>query len=103
MIIIIIITIIITVIINSILLLNSKLYVWDATQSSSSEPMCRFEDHTAAVKAVAWSPHQHGLVASGTISIMLINLSIGPTSIKFCYRRAIAIVYMSSTALISVY
>ena len=63
---------------------DNKLFVWDAalhaqnsmassraaagaTASSSviSEPLCRFEDHTAAVKAVAWSPHQHGLLASG--------------------------------------
>ena len=29
------------------------------------EPLCKFTDHIAAVKAVAWSPHQHGLVASG--------------------------------------
>lgn len=29
------------------------------------EPVRRFEDHTAAVKAVAWSPHSHGLLASG--------------------------------------
>ena len=25
----------------------------------------KFNDHTAAVKAIAWSPHQHGLLASG--------------------------------------
>jgi len=25
----------------------------------------RFNDHTAAVKAIAWSPHCHGLLASG--------------------------------------
>lgn len=25
----------------------------------------RFTDHTAAVKAIAWSPHQHGILASG--------------------------------------
>jgi hypothetical protein len=30
-----------------------------------SEPLFSFSDHVAAVKAVAWSPHQHGLVASG--------------------------------------
>ena len=32
---------------------------------NETEPLCRFNDHTAAVKAVAWSPHQHGLLASG--------------------------------------
>ncbi|KAF8062683.1 FZR2 [Scenedesmus sp. PABB004] len=28
-------------------------------------PVSRFTEHTAAVKAIAWSPHQHGLLASG--------------------------------------
>lgn len=28
-------------------------------------PLFRFDDHLAAVKAVAWSPHQNGLLASG--------------------------------------
>ncbi|RHY07591.1 hypothetical protein DYB25_009402 [Aphanomyces astaci] len=28
-------------------------------------PVLRFTDHTAAVKAIAWSPHQPGLLASG--------------------------------------
>lgn len=27
--------------------------------------MCQYEQHTAAVKAIAWSPHQHGLLVSG--------------------------------------
>jgi cell division cycle 20-like protein 1 (cofactor of APC complex) len=31
----------------------------------STEPILKFNDHTAAVKAMAWSPHQHGLLASG--------------------------------------
>ena len=44
---------------------DNKLFVWDAQHGHNSEPLCRFEDHTAAVKAVAWSPHQHGLLASG--------------------------------------
>jgi WD40 repeat protein len=39
--------------------------VWDAQHTRGSEPLCKFEDHTAAVKAVAWSPHQAGLLASG--------------------------------------
>ena len=29
------------------------------------EPVLKFYDHEAAVKAVAWSPHQHGLLVSG--------------------------------------
>lgn len=64
---------------------DNKLFVWDSAQytqnshamtvgriastgqvsSVLTEPLCRFEDHSAAVKAVAWSPHQHGLLASG--------------------------------------
>jgi cell division cycle 20-like protein 1 (cofactor of APC complex) len=44
---------------------DNKLFIWDAAAGRSNEPLCSFEDHTAAVKAVAWSPHQHGLVASG--------------------------------------
>lgn len=31
----------------------------------SSQPLLRFNEHTAAVKAIAWSPHQHGILASG--------------------------------------
>ncbi|KAF1328726.1 Wd repeat-containing protein srw1, partial [Globisporangium splendens] len=56
---------------------DNKLFVWNmhgasssvsASNSSSASgtiPMVRFNDHTAAVKAIAWSPHQHGLLASG--------------------------------------
>ena len=28
-------------------------------------PLSRYTEHVAAVKAIAWSPHQHGLLASG--------------------------------------
>jgi len=31
----------------------------------STNPIYKFNDHNAAVKALAWSPHQHGLLASG--------------------------------------
>jgi cell division cycle 20-like protein 1 (cofactor of APC complex) len=34
-------------------------------QNQQQQPLLRFSDHTAAVKAIAWSPHQHGLLASG--------------------------------------
>jgi len=45
---------------------DNKLFVWEAGQSrGNNDPVCRFEDHSAAVKAVAWSPHQNGLLASG--------------------------------------
>eukprot|EP00941_MAST-03F_sp_MAST-3F-sp1_P005187 g5187.t1 len=41
---------------------DNKLFIWDA---QSTTPITRFSEHTAAVKAIAWSPHQHGLLASG--------------------------------------
>ncbi len=41
---------------------DNKLMIWNARSSS---PVLKFSDHIAAVKAVAWSPHQHGLLASG--------------------------------------
>lgn len=41
---------------------DNKLLVWN---SYSNEPILKFNDHSAAVKAMAWSPHQHGLLASG--------------------------------------
>eukprot|EP00053_Salpingoeca_punica_P014940 m.136394 g.136394 ORF g.136394 m.136394 type:complete len:511 (-) comp16585_c0_seq1:600-2132(-) len=41
---------------------DNKLFVWNVATSS---PMHRFSEHKAAVKAIAWSPHQHGLLASG--------------------------------------
>ena len=41
---------------------DNKVMVWN---TKSSAPVLKFSDHTAAVKAVAWSPHQHGLLASG--------------------------------------
>ncbi len=41
---------------------DNKLFVWNV---HSSNPVARFTDHTAAVKAIAWSPHQHGLLSSG--------------------------------------
>jgi cell division cycle 20-like protein 1 (cofactor of APC complex) len=58
---------------------DNKLLVWDPRTHSSNTtlfgtretgnknvyPLLRFTDHTAAVKAIAWSPHQRGLLASG--------------------------------------
>lgn len=41
---------------------DNKLYVWNLRSQS---PVLRFNEHQAAVKAIAWSPHQHGLLASG--------------------------------------
>ncbi|NXO98084.1 FZR1 protein, partial [Certhia brachydactyla] len=39
-----------------------KLLVWN---HSSLSPVQQYTEHLAAVKAIAWSPHQHGLLASG--------------------------------------
>lgn len=41
---------------------DNKLFVWN---SYSNSPILKFPNHIAAVKAIAWSPHQHGLLASG--------------------------------------
>ncbi|CAD6499587.1 BgTH12-03698 [Blumeria graminis f. sp. triticale] len=41
---------------------DNKLIVWDKLNET---PLWKFNDHTAAVKAISWSPHQHGLLASG--------------------------------------
>ena len=41
---------------------DNQLLVWN---QRSQQPVLRLTKHTAAVKAIAWSPHQHSLVASG--------------------------------------
>ena len=41
---------------------DNKLFVWAINQAEPTSPICRFTDHVAAVKAVAWSPHQNGFV-----------------------------------------
>eukprot|EP00250_Pteridium_aquilinum_P008694 c18141_g1_i1 orf=281-1864(+) len=41
---------------------DNQLFVWG---QQGTQPMLKFSEHTAAVKAIAWSPHQHGLLASG--------------------------------------
>ncbi|CDK30028.1 unnamed protein product [Kuraishia capsulata CBS 1993] len=41
---------------------DNKLYVWDGM---SDTPLHRYTEHVAAVKAIAWSPHQRGVLASG--------------------------------------
>lgn len=42
---------------------DNRLYIWSAHQHD--KPIFKFTDHQAAVKAIAWSPHKHGLLASG--------------------------------------
>jgi len=41
---------------------DNQLLIWSA---HSTQPRHCFSEHTAAVKAIAWSPHAHGLLASG--------------------------------------
>jgi len=41
---------------------DNLVMVWDKL---SEEPLWMFSQHKAAVKALAWSPHQRGLLASG--------------------------------------
>ncbi|KAJ8904913.1 hypothetical protein NDN08_001427 [Rhodosorus marinus] len=41
---------------------DNKLLVWDTNKTT---PCFEFNLHIAAVKAIAWSPHQRGLLASG--------------------------------------
>ncbi len=42
---------------------DNKLFVWNS--NSYDRPSGKYTSHTAAVKALAWSPHQHGLLVSG--------------------------------------
>ncbi|KAF9570794.1 substrate-specific activator of APC-dependent proteolysis [Mortierella alpina] len=41
---------------------DNKLMVWE---KDSILPLYKFRDHTAAVKAIDWNPHQSGVLASG--------------------------------------
>ncbi|KAL2543812.1 Protein FIZZY-RELATED 2 [Forsythia ovata] len=41
---------------------DNRLLVWN---QHSTQPVLKYCEHTAAVKAIAWSPHLHGLLASG--------------------------------------
>ncbi|CAD7925970.1 unnamed protein product [Amoebophrya sp. A120] len=41
---------------------DNKLLIWNLRSTS---PVLKFTEHQAAVKALAWSPHQHGLLCSG--------------------------------------
>ena len=39
-----------------------QLLIWSP---SAQAPVQRHDEHKAAIKAIAWSPHQHGVLASG--------------------------------------
>ncbi|EMG51134.1 APC/C activator-like protein CDH1, putative [Candida maltosa Xu316] len=41
---------------------DNNLFVWDGL---NPKPLHQFTEHTAAVKAISWSPHQRGILASG--------------------------------------
>jgi len=41
---------------------DNFLLIWNA---DSTNPLQKFAEHSAAVKAISWSPHQSGLLASG--------------------------------------
>lgn len=41
---------------------NIQLLIWSP---SAQAPVQRHNEHKAAIKAIAWSPHQHGILASG--------------------------------------
>ncbi|KAL4445506.1 hypothetical protein ABPG74_004580 [Tetrahymena malaccensis] len=41
---------------------DNKLFVWSLRTSTH---LNKFQEHKAGVKAIAWSPHQHGLLVSG--------------------------------------
>jgi cell division cycle 20-like protein 1 (cofactor of APC complex) len=41
---------------------DNTLFVWDGL---TTVPLYRFTQHKAAIKALAWSPHQNGLLATG--------------------------------------
>lgn len=41
---------------------DNRLLIWDGLNET---PLYKFTDHKAAVKALAWSPHQRGLLATG--------------------------------------
>ncbi|KAK7344768.1 hypothetical protein VNO77_14800 [Canavalia gladiata] len=44
---------------------ENHIYVWDLAKMSSSNFLHCFKDHCAAVKALAWCPHDSGVLASG--------------------------------------
>lgn len=42
---------------------DNKLMIWNL--QNGSNPLAKFSQHTAAVKAIAWNPNQKGLLATG--------------------------------------
>eukprot|EP00923_Selenidium_pygospionis_P028330 GHVN01050967.1.p1 GENE.GHVN01050967.1~~GHVN01050967.1.p1 ORF type:complete len:164 (+),score=19.84 GHVN01050967.1:633-1124(+) len=46
---------------------DNKLLIWDfaSAEATANLPLHTYSEHQAAVKAIAWSPHSLGVVASG--------------------------------------
>jgi cell division cycle protein 20 (cofactor of APC complex) len=44
---------------------DNMLCLWNAASSSTSSPRHKLTEHQAAVKALAWSPHERNLLATG--------------------------------------
>ncbi|KAL5795415.1 hypothetical protein ACOSQ2_000235 [Xanthoceras sorbifolium] len=44
---------------------ENHIYIWDPSNMSSSNFLHQFNDHSAAVKALAWCPYQFNVLASG--------------------------------------
>lgn len=44
---------------------DNLVYLWDACKMSSKHHVHRFDHHCAAVKALAWCPHDYNMLASG--------------------------------------
>jgi cell division cycle protein 20 (cofactor of APC complex) len=44
---------------------DNKLCLWGVTTSASTAPTFELTDHQAAVKALAWSPHERNLLPTG--------------------------------------
>ncbi|CAA7406705.1 unnamed protein product [Spirodela intermedia] len=44
---------------------DNRVFVWEAPNRRSSRHLHRLHGHSAAVRALAWSPHQPNLLASG--------------------------------------
>lgn len=44
---------------------DNKLLIWDHRGGTPDSPLWKWHEHSAAVKAIAWNPHQPGVLASG--------------------------------------
>ena len=64
---------------------DNKLFVWSP---HSQNPLLRFNEHTAAVKAISWSPHQNGLLASGGGTADRVSMSSRSSSAHVHHARS---------------